>query len=962
MSCKPSRYTVRIDERSSTYELPQDPFSSIGTSMTQVDDAVGRADSSGPMLERELGRPALIGRGSEIAAVREVLAQVADHGSVLAISGEPGVGKTAVVDAVVDHARWRGLDVLRASGVEAEQDVPWAILHQLLHVLHDRIAGLPHPQRDALRGVFGEKDETAPAAFTVGLGALTLLSERASNAGLLVVVEDVHWVDAATKSALSFLARRIASEPIVLILTSRATEQSVDYFRAINALLLELAPLNEHHSRELLVDRRIALSNAMIERIVREAMGNPLALIELSAASYRIDDPAMTELPVSKKLEKAFGQRLEGLAVEERAVMLIAAVSADSRQKDILDAAARLLGAHVDIQTVDSLILLELLRRSRGEITFRHPLVRSAVIRSVSPTERAQAHRAVASLLPPGTDRKLWHLAVIAETVDESLADALEQSASRVLKGGDPHTALSAFRRAAELSPSIEDRARRNYRAAAVAVSIHLIREAKELVDMVGHQTTDPVLVARIAWLRQLIPGSALESGSIDITLAIADELHQAGETSQAISVFTAVGMQHWGASPEGGIWNRMIDRAEEFGAAPTDPRLLWLKAFGTPGLNSRTVRATIDSIDPDQVNDLEHLKLLATAYPLTGALERTDQFIDRALDELRRSGNVVMLSTTMLTAASIHAIAGRFRDMQSVADEAQQLAEEAQQPFLALAAYLHLQIARAYLGEDVDVDRLHERFPDASPAFLQNPYPVMKLIAHGIADAGRGLHNEAYEQLRRTLDPNSPLAHWGWGLNVAFLHFVDSAVRSGRHGQAQAHVRRLAELTGLSDSPLHLSQLVVARALLSIESEDESDNAFRLAISPIHNKLPYWRARSMLSYGERLRRLRRITEARAQLREARTEFERMKVSQWASIARAELEAAGESSPKRGITVGSDLTPQERRVVDLAKQGLTNREIAERLFLSPRTIATHLHSVFRKLDISSRSELGVIDR
>jgi ATP/maltotriose-dependent transcriptional regulator MalT len=929
--------------------------------MTQVERAPQPRELEPSTHHHRTRRAALIGRDDEVARLRSFIARIPEHGSALAMTGDPGVGKSALVDQAVDYARWRGIDVMQASGVEAEQDVPWATLHQLLHVLRDRLPDLPGPQRDGIRAVFGEVDGISQNVFLTGLAALTLLSDRATDAGLLIVVEDIHWVDPSTRTVLEFLARRVGSEPIGILLTSRSSDPVATESISTNAQAFEVHPLGEEESRRLLADRRESLPPTVLERVIEEAMGNPLALIELSAAGHRLREISATSLPLTAKLERAFAHRLVGLDPAEQSVILVAAVSADPHQGAVLDGASRLLGEPIDAHTVDSLILKDLLLRTRGELKFRHPLVRSAVMQNVSARQRARAHRAVASLLPTGTDRQLWHLAIVAEEPHEPLASALDTAAARSLNNGDPITALAAYRRAAELSPSPEDRARRTYRAAAVALGNRFVLEAKELLDEVAHQPLDPALTARIAWLRQLIPGSALERGDVSITITIADDLHGSGQSQQAISLFTSFGAQHWGAFPEGPIWEAMIERAEVYGAAPNDPRLLWLKAFGMPGVGSQQVRDAIDAIEPGDVHDVEALTLLAVAYALSGALERSSAFMDRALGALRETGNLPALATTMLSAAVIHGFAGRLRQMLSTADEAHRLAEEARQPFLALAAHLTTQLARAMLGDDIEIDRLGERFPDASSALGQNPFLVMKFIAAGIADAGSGRPRQAWEQLRRSIDPGSPVSHWAWGFNVAFLHFVDAAARSGHHPDAWAQVHRLEAMTGLANSPQHRSQLVVATALLSSDSDPRSDDAFRDAISPDHDELPYWRARALLAYGERLRRQRRITEARSHLRQARDEFDRMHVAQWADHARAELEAAGESSPRRPNDLGAALTPQEDRVAGLAKQGLSNREIAERLFLSPRTVGTHLHSVYRKLAISSRSELRTLD-
>ena len=928
----------------------------------QVSGSGSGSGESDLALDAPSRRPALIARETEIAAIRNAVKAAARTGSTLLISGEAGLGKTSLASAAVEYARWSGLDVLQASGVQAEEDVPYATLHQLLHVLRDRVADLPTPQRQALQAAFGESRES-PSIFLAGVAALTLLSERATSAGLLIVIEDIHWVDPATRAVVSFLARRMAAEPILLILTARPSQIADELADSPDVQHISLQPLDEPQARRLLAERRGPMAAAVQERVLAEALGNPLALIELSSVADRVGDISAALTPLTKKLESAFAHRLLDLSSIERSVVLVAAVTAEHRQSEILAAASRLVGEDVDAQTIDSLILLDLLHRSHGEVTFRHPLVRSAVVQTATPAERARAHRAIASLLPVGTDRQLWHLAVVADLPDEKLADALEQSAGRVHEAGDPVTAMTAFRRAAELSPHLEDRARRNYRSAAIAIRVQRLTEAQQLIEEIGHQTTDPGLLARVEWLRQSIPGSELQTGQFDATIRIADDLHRAGRTDHAVTVLMTVGRQIWPTVAEGPFWRRMLEHTLGYGLDVLDPRVLWMKALGSPGTASQEVRQALESIDPSSGLTVHQLNMLADASTMVGDVQRVDSFMRPTIEGLRREGQLPLLSMALLTDSAVQSLTGRFRLMRSTADEAQRLADEAQQPFLGIAGYLHGQIARATLGDTIAMANVRQLYPAASTLLATNPYNLMMQLAQGISAAGEARHRDAYVQLAPLVDQSNPDFHWGWGLIFAFSHYIDAAVRSGHRREARERLTELEARAGLVESENFRSQLVVAQALLTDSDtiDADADAAFRAAMHPQSNVLPYWRARSMLAYGERLRRQRRITEAREHLRHARVEFDRMHVVQWATVARNELEAAGEHSPRRPPDRGSLLTPQEERVASQAAEGLTNKEIAERLFLSPRTVATHLHAVFRKLEITSRSELKGLD-
>ena len=401
--------------------------------------------------DRRVEREAL---GGLLAAVR------GGQSRVLVVSGEPGVGKTALLESAIGSAS--GFRVVRAVGVESEMELAFAALQQLCAPLLDRLDRLPAPQRDALGVAFGLRAGDAPDRFLVGLAVLSLLAEVAEEQPLVCVVDDAQWLDRASAQALVFVARRLLAESVALLV---ATREPSEELRGFQELVVE--GLRDGDARALLGSvLRVPLDERVRERIVAETRGNPLALLELPRGLTPAELAGGFGLPdapgLSGRIEDSFRRRLAGLPAETQRLLLVAAAEPVGDPVLVWRAAERLgIGVQAAAET-DGLLAIG------ARVTFRHPLVRSAVYRAASPEDRQAAHRALADATDPEVDpdRRAWHLAQATPGFDEDVASELERSAGRAQARGGLAAAAAFLERAAALTPEPSRRAERALAAA----------------------------------------------------------------------------------------------------------------------------------------------------------------------------------------------------------------------------------------------------------------------------------------------------------------------------------------------------------------------------------------------------------------------------------------------------------------------------------------------------------------
>src|SRR4051794_40421693 len=487
-------------------------------------------------LPQRSGRPWLHGRDVELAFLFDILDRAASGmGGASLVRGEAGIGKSTLLAAVVEQARERSMTVLSTRGVQSEAHLPFAGLHQLLTPLLPRLDELGRVQRSSLRTAFGLEDEGIADPFRIALAALELLTDAASDGPLVLIADDAQLLDVPTVDVLTFVARRLAADPIVALFAVRG-ETIGD--AGLDELLV--APLDRAASEALLQQCAPDLSTSTRERVLREAAGNPLALAELPAALQSIDEdagPLPDMLPLTARLERSFVARMEDLPAETRALLLAAAIDPTCGLQELLAAAGAVVGHPLSVETVDPAARAGLVDvDAAGHVLFRHPLMASAIHQAASFADRVKVHAALADALDHVPDRQVWHRAAATVGVDEELSREVERSAQRALQRGAPAMAVGVLRRAAELTA---DRARRGallLRAAELAGELGQRGVVADLVGLADAAEMGPIERARLVAVCEIVAlGDLLDAGRLRLLIEAADQALAGGGRDVAV-------------------------------------------------------------------------------------------------------------------------------------------------------------------------------------------------------------------------------------------------------------------------------------------------------------------------------------------------------------------------------------------------------------------------------------------
>ncbi|WP_410671356.1 ATP-binding protein [Amycolatopsis sp. cmx-4-68] len=875
----------------------------------------------------------------------------------MVVLGAPGIGKSTLVAEAAARAAGHGVRVLTAVGVESEEDVACAGLHQLVHQLRDGIDDLPGPQRAALRAAVGLADEAVPDLYLVGLAALTLLSDTAVKAPLLVVVEDAHWMDRASLDVLGFVARRIESDPLALVVVTRGLD---DRLGGAGLPVLALDPLTDEVSGELLDAVAPGLGQQVRRRLLEEAAGNPLALTELPVALRSVGGAyALTPgpLPLTERLERTFTARVSRLPTDTRAVLLLAALNGDGTLDECLAAAARMLGTAVDVAALGPAVGAGLVEG--WGMVFRHPLVRSALHHAATAGERQAAHAALAAELQGQPDRQAWHRAAATAGPDEHAARDLDSTAGRALRRGGVAAALAALRRAAELTADPSARADRLLRAAELAlesgqpaVAAHLLAEARSLDLSVRDQ-------GRAAWVGiALVEGSAQGEGTATAELAELAVGLAADEPVLGLRMLWGAVLHCFWGEPGPAARRRVAAAVDRMPVDADNADLVALRAYCAPVERGRAALESLAGQLERSSEDAEGDQLLGAAAVTVGAPALASRLTTRSLDTLRAQGRLSMLARALCVQAGSAARLGDVRAGHLAAEEAAELARETGQPLVhAMVHAIRAQLA-AVCGDPQAAAWAAEAERTALPGGARPTLAIVQM-ARGQAALCQGRYGDAFGHLRRVFDPADPAFH-PWLRFYGVAELVEAAVRSESAEAARDLLEELTPLEEPTPSPALLCGLRFARALLS--PPDTAELRYQAAVDAVPVDWPFERARVQLALGGWLRRHRRPAESRVVLQAAREVFDALGASAWAERARQELRAAGASSPRRDLAAVDRLTSTELHVAQLAAQGLTNREIGERLYVSPRTVSTHLQRMFPKLGVTSRGELAAVLR
>ncbi|MET0473600.1 MAG: AAA family ATPase [Mycobacterium sp.] len=910
---------------------------------------VSGAPESGPPVT-------LIGRRDECAILDRLVAAVCSGDSrALVIRGEAGVGKTALLEHLTADGRCR---IARTSGVQSEMELAFAGVHQLCLPMLDQLGRLAAPQRSALTVALGMAEGPAPDRFLVGLAVLNLLSDVAAHRPLLCLVDDEQWLDRASADALAFVARRLGAESVGLVFAAR---EPTDAVAGLPALVLR--GLRGADARQLLDSMLTApLDPRVRDQIVAETRGNPLALMELPRGLTADDLAGGFGLPgafrLSSAVEERFRSRIEALPDQTRRLLLLAAAEPTGDSALMWRAAGELgIGPDASAPAIEAE-----LSSFATRVKFRHPLVRSAAYRLAPLRDRQQVHRALAAATDAqqDPDRRAWHLANAASGPDEEVAAELDRSAERAQARGGVGAAAAFLERAATLTIDPARRGDRALAAASAKVQAGAFDAALDLLAMAeaGHlsdlqQARSDLVRAQLAFVTShgndaapLLLKAARQLQSIDSTLSRDTYIN-------AMLAAMFAGRLAVGAN--------VVDVARAVQTAPSPPAarqlpdllLDWLAVHYTDGYVAarpaqRELLSALDA-DPSPDEQLIWLLLASAATHYAWDDDRFEVFTSRHVDLTRNRGALSDIPLALSSRATALMFFGDLAGVAAIVDELQ-AAHDATGS--SLAPYAALGLAAMRGDYDKATALIDATVADVTARGEGNGL-TFAWWAEAILHNGSGDYRRAFEAADRATRFPPELISANWSLP----ELVEAAARTGAVDTATDAVARLVELTAASGTDWALGLGARSRALISEGAVAEG--LYRESIECLtRTRARAELARAHLLFGEWLRRERRRTAARTQLRTAHDMFESMGMNAFAERARRELKATGHNT-EEGVRSADDqlLTAQEAQVARLARNGLSNSEIGARLFISARTVQYHLSKVFAKFGISSRSQL-----
>lgn len=897
----------------------------------------------------------VIGRKAERAALQALVEGAAGgQGGALLVTGEAGMGKTVLLDELADRAPVTV--TLRAAGRESERDLPFAVLSELLRPVERELDRLPRMQRRQLRSALGLEDADGPVdGLAVGVGALSALAVLAQGGPVLVVVDDLQWVDSPSRAALSFAARRLSKLHVALVCAARSDAAAED---AGDVPRLELSPLRAREAGELLAgSTRARLDPAVRRRLLGLAAGNPLALVEIPAALSESQLLGIDELgepiPVTAAIEQAFRERLVRLPLGTRQALLLAA-AAGSEAEPLAAALAR---SGLALEDLDAAERDGLVAVGGGTVSFRHPLVSSVIYQSESESSRRGAHALLAEV-DDDLDRRAWHRARAAVAPDEPVAEELDAAAGRALARGAPGSAARAFEAAARLSLDGEARGRR------LALAARAAHRAGDAGGAARHATTarklasDPVTLADLLLVESdlRMREGDLEGAHRALTTQ-AEQLAGIDRRRAATMLLLASKLRIYRLEAQ--VAAAEVERALEL-LPPGEHDVVHLAALsmsrtvaGRPGARDAALAAAAAAARAPH----GHAHTLGIAWPLVWLeeYEEARAVTDRAIAVQREAGFILYLPQSLLSRAELDFRTGNWDAATSAAEEALDLFEETQQPTEAASAAAVLARMEAARGNAEACRRLAQRALACDVEFGLRSSSAHALAALGLLELGARRPEEAIAPLE-TATRIAALGVVGepW-LLLSAPDLVEALARAGHEARALEVLRDFEERSRAMGRIS--ASAAAARCAGVLAASGGWEERFEQALTQ-HDRVPtpFERARTELCFGERLRRARRRADARARLRSALQIFESLGAAPWAERARAELRASGETA-RRASTPVDALTSQERTVAKLVVEGATNREAAATLFVSPKTIEFHLGNVYRKLEVRSRTEL-----
>jgi len=869
------------------------------------------------------------------------------------------MGKTALLD--YGSRSCKGCRVISAGGVESEMELPFAALHQLCMPLLDGLERLPVLQREALQTAFGLTSGQRPDRFLVGLAVLTLLSDAAEPQPLICVVDDAQWLDRCSAQVLSFVARRLQAESVLMLFGERDQDQASE-LAGLPELALER--LSDDDARELLASSTPGrLDERVRQRIIDEARGNPLALLELprgvSSASLAGGFAVAGSLPLASRVEASFRRRVDLLPEETQRLLLLGAAE-PTGDPMLLWQAAAVIGLPIEAAApAEAADLVTVGTR----VTFRHPLLRSAIYGAASADRRRSAHRALAEAIDAARDpdRRAWHRAHAALAPDEEVALELELSADRAQARGGIAAAAAFLQRAVALTVDAGLRAERALAAAQASLEAGAFDAALGVLATAEAGPLDELQRARVDLLR----GRIASASSFGIGAA---QLLKAARELEPLDVDLArqTYLEAWVAAAAAGelaTAGTLRDISLAVCAAPppaheplaSDLLLNGLAQLVAEGLGpaAPTLRKAVSAFRDDE-KVLQFGGMAARAAATLWDVVSWDAVITRQVQLARDAGALAQLATALQGKGIVVTWSGDFSEAASVVAEADAVTAATG---IRIASYGRMLLA-AYQGREAEASALLTTTIENATARGEGVGVQFARWTTAVLFNGLGRYEDARVAAQQASDaaPELFISHWALESHWALAELVEACVRSGNSSLAAEALERLVEAPSASGTDWGLGIVARSRALVS---ENEAAEALyleaiaRLGRTPLRPEL----GRAHLLYGEWLRREKRRMDARDQLRTAYEMFISIGADAFAERTRRELLATGEKVRKRGDETRGQLTAQEEQIARLATDGQTNQEIGAQLFLSPRTVEWHLHKVFTKLGITSRMQL-----
>ncbi|GAA4263662.1 LuxR family transcriptional regulator [Dactylosporangium darangshiense] len=902
----------------------------------------------------------IVGRSVELARLRGLVDPVPVSSRSLVLLGDAGMGKTILLADAANRAAFGGMRIVSATGRQSEAALAFSSLQQLLRPLFDDLAALPEHLREALAGALGLATQPRlPDRLLIGTAVLRLLAAAAERTPLLLVCDDAHWFDRSSLAALSFVCDRLLTERVVVLVGARGTLPPHGFDRV--AAELHLDPLSDHDAKELLDEQPVVPRGRARAEVLRQAEGNPMALVEL--ARVVAEDPGVVRrwatepIPIGGRLAQIIVDQVQTLSAKTQDALLFASVT-DRSGPSVTRTCLELFGPGA-LAPAEQLGLVEL---NRDGFRFTHPIIRSAVYHSASFARRAWAHNKLAGILQDQPDRRAWHLAAALLTPDDTVAALLEETANEARRRGGAVPAALAMERAAQLSRAPDEQARRFIAAASLAVSSGQSDWVERLATQALAVTDEPRLrlAARhamgwaLAWTNR-------HAEALSALLSVAEDAAATDPPMGWDALSTAATVVYQSDAPGGHeavirvlavLEQQTTTDLADDEADRIDVIRLWIRSAIDPiGYAPEAARL----LGPFAGSDLDTATQagLGAAAWMVDETEFAVRSLHSSLERLRGPGLRGASGAVMSVLAFAYLERGRWDDALATAAEAMDLAIAHEMDIVAASAHVTAATVLALRGE---VGAARARASAALGNVRIGESPAVQARARhalGLAELADGDSLAAYSYLRGLFPDGRPL-HF----HVSYLGIADLALAATRAGQRDEARDILAEVVaGLPKVPSPRVAQLVARASGLLADDASADEHFTIGLAdPAGQRWPFERAQLQLDYAEWLRRQRRINEAKAQLLSANETFEWLSAEPWARRAIAELRAAGVPAGV-GDSALAKLTPQQVEIVQLASEGLTNRQIADRMFLSARTVSSHLYRSYPKLGVTDRRQL-----